>query len=216
MNEIGEDRFLTLPASGSGPGILVLHAWWGLNDFCRGFCQRLAEEGFVVLAPDLYHGQTAQTIPEAEKLRSKLKQEQVKGDILAAVAVLQEIPARTGEGLGLVGFSLGAYWGLWASLEKPDWIRAVVTFYGARNADYGSAQAAYLGHFAERDPYVAASGVKKMEQSLRAAGRPLTFYTYPGTGHWFFESDRVEAYQPEAAQLAWARSVEFFHARLGG
>ena len=207
-------NYIAVPASGKGPGVLVLPAWWGLNDFFKDLCQRLAGEGFVTLAVDLYHGKIATTVAEAEQLRSKMKGEQVKSDLLAATDQLRALPAVTGQSLGLIGFSLGAFWGLWLSLERPDAFRAVTVFYGKRNADYTSSQAAYMGHFAETDPYESASGIKKFEKSLRAAQRPAALYTYPDTGHWFFEQDRKEAYQPQAAELAWSRTVEFLKAQL--
>jgi carboxymethylenebutenolidase len=210
-----DNSYLALPKSGKGAGVLVLHAWWGLNDFFKDFCQRLAHEGFVALAPDLYHGKTATTISEAKQLRSKMNQKQVSADILSAVEQLRELPAITGKALGVIGFSLGGYWALWLSLEKPEYIKAVTVFYGTRNADYSQAQAAYLGHFAEADDWVAASGVKKLEKSLRTANHPATFYTYEGTGHWFFEEDRAEAYNAQATQLAWKRTLEFLQTQLG-
>jgi carboxymethylenebutenolidase len=88
----------------------------------------------------------------------------------------------------------------------------VILFYGTRPGDYSSAQAAYLGHFAESDEFEPASEVKQLEESLRSAGRLVTLHTYPGTGHWFFENDRVDAYNAQAARLAWQRSVEFLRA----
>ena len=215
MTVLPQELYVALPESGKGPGVIILHAWWGLNNFIKELCQRLAQEGFVAAAPDLYHGEIATIIPEAEKLRSKMKREQVSADILAAVEQIRQSPALVSQNLGVIGFSLGAYWALWLSLEKPDWIKAVTVFYGNRNADYSPAQAAYLGHFAEVDDYVAASGVKKLEKGLKAAHRPVTFYAYPGTGHWFFESDRPDAYNAKAAQLAWSRTVDFMQAQLG-
>ena len=215
MNDINQNNYLAVPESGKGACVLVLHAWWGLNEFFKDFCQHLAREGFVVLAPDLYYGKTALTIDEAKHLRSKLNQKQVCADILSAVEQLRSLPAVTSRMLGVIGFSLGGYWALWLSLEKPDAIGAVTVFYGTRNADYSLSQAAYLGHFAETDEWVAASGVKKLEKSLRAAHRPVTFYTYPGTGHWFFEEDRQDAYHAEAADLAWKRTLEFLQSQLG-
>jgi carboxymethylenebutenolidase len=215
MAEILQISYLALPASGSGPGVLVLHAWWGLNDFIKDFCQRLAGEGFVALAPDLYHGKTAATIDEAKRLRLKMKQEQASASILGALEQLSQLPAVTSQATGVVGVSLGGYWALWLSLEKPELIKAVTVFYGTKGADYSPAKAAYLGHFAESDPYTAASGVKKLEKSLRAADRPVSFYTYADTGHWFFESDREDAYHAQAAELAWGRTVAFLRANLG-
>lgn len=214
MAQIPQNNYLAVPKSGTGAGVLVLHAWWGLNDFFKDFCKRLAGEGFVAFAPDLYHGNIATTIEEAKQLRSKFKREQVSMDILSAVEQLHKLPSVTNKSLGVIGFSWGGHWALWLSLEKPESVKAATVFYGTRNADYSQARAAYLGHFAESDDWVATSGVKKLEKSLQAAQCPLTFYTYADTGHWFFEKDRKDAYNAKAAQLAWKRTVEFLRMQL--
>lgn len=215
MPESHPQGYLALPADGKGPGLLVLHAWWGLNGFFRNLCDRLAREGFVAFAPDLYHGETATTIGEAERLRGKLKQKRVAADLAEGVDFLAGREEIAGQALGVIGFSLGAYYALGLSLDRPKLVRAVVVFYGTRGGDYESARAAYLGHFAETDDWVAASGVKKLERALRAAGRPVSFYTYEATGHWFFEKDRSEAYRQEAARLAWERTITFLREHLG-
>ena len=90
MTQVPQNNYLALPKSGTGAGVLVLHAWWGLNDFFKDFCKRLVGVGFVALAPDLYHGNIATTNEEAKQLRSKLKREQVSADILSAVEQLQD------------------------------------------------------------------------------------------------------------------------------
>jgi carboxymethylenebutenolidase len=212
MIETIQNYYLATPETGKGAGVMVLHAWWGLNDFIKDFCQRLAGEGFIALAPDLYHGKIATTIEEAKQLRSKMKQEQVSKEILLAAEQLREL-STTGR-QGVIGFSLGGYWALWLSLAKPEYIKTVTVFYGTRSADYSLSQAAYLGHFAEKDDWVAASGVKKLEKNLRVANCPVTFYTYPGTGHWFFEIDRREVYNEIAAELAWKRTLQFLQTQL--
>ena len=114
-----------------------------------------------------------------------------------------------GSGLAVIGFSLGAYYALNLSAADPQHIRSVVLFYGTGGVDFSTARAEYLGHFAGDDPYESPSNVAELEESLKAAGRPVTFYTYPGTGHWFFEPDRTDAYNPAAAALAWDRTLAF-------
>lgn len=199
---------LALPATGKGPGVLVLHAWWGLNDTIKGICERLAHEGNVVFAPDLYHGKVATTIEEAGTL-SHLDADRARTEIAAAVDYLIERAGDEGRPIAVVGFSLGAYFALKLSIDDPARVRAVVVFYGTGPVDYARAQAAYLGHFAERDEFEPAAEVRALEDALRAAGRFVAFHTYPGTGHWFFEPDRTDAYDEDAAQLAWRRTIAF-------
>ena len=212
--------YLAEPAHGSGPGVLVLHAWWGLTQPFQQVCDRLAQAGFVALAPDLYRGKTATAIEEAEALVNALNQEEerVSGDIAGAVQVLRQhvaIPPAGGRGkLAVVGFSLGGAYALDLSVKEAEQIGAVVTFYSAYpGLDYSGAKAAYLCHFAEDDPYEPAESAVQMEQDLKAGGRPVTIYTYPGTKHWFFEENRPE-YDPQAARLAWERTIQFLHERL--
>ena len=206
--------FLAVPPTGKGPGVLVLHAWWGLNDTIKAFCTRLAESGFVAFAPDLYHGKVADNIPDAETLGKALDANylQAKAEIAEATLFLDERAGQAERGLAVVGFSLGAYYALDLAAADPDHIRKVVLFYGSGGADFSSSRAAYLGHFAENDPYEPGANVDELEASLRRAGRPVTFYTYPGTGHWFCEPDRPQAYNPAAARLAWDRTLAFLKA----
>jgi carboxymethylenebutenolidase len=209
--------YLAIPPSGKGTGVLVLHAWWGLTDFIRDFCDRLAQERFVALAPDLFSGKVARTIEEAEQHLSSFNEEQdVPPIVLSAVEELRKHPAVTGNGLGSIGFSLGAYWALWSAQQKPELIRAVTLFYGTNGGggDFRQSKAAFLGNFAETDPYEPAEGIQVLEKNLEGANRPTTFYTYAGTGHWFFEKDRQDAYRPQAAQLAWERTIAFLHEQL--
>ncbi len=206
--------FLAIPAMGKGQGLLVLHPWWGLNETMKALCGRLATEGFITFAPDLYRGKIAATIKDAEILSSELNETQAKSDIADAVTFLSERADLSGPGLGVIGFSLGAYFALGLSLEDPDRVRAVVVFYGTRSADYSRSKAAYLGHFAQTDDYEPASNVSSLEDALRTAGRPVTFHTYVGTGHWFFEQDRSDAYNEAAAKLSWERTVAFLREEL--
>jgi carboxymethylenebutenolidase len=203
--------FLAVPPTGKGRGVLVLHAWWGLNDTIKAFCTRLAESGFVVFAPDLYHGKVADTIPEAETLGKALDTNHLraKAEIAEATMFLYERADHPELGLAVIGFSLGAYYALDLAAADPEHIRSVVIFYGTGGDDFSNSRAAYLGHFAENDEFEPQSNVDSLEESLRHAGRPVTFYRYSDTGHWFFEPDRLQAYNPAAASLAWDRTLAF-------
>ena len=217
MTDAQPQGFLAIPPTGKGPAVLVLHAWWGLNDTIKAICNRLAESGFVAFAPDLYHGQVAVTIPEAETLGSALDTNhlQAKAEIAEATLFLGERAGQAGRGLAVICFSLGAYYALDLAAAQPEQIRSVVLFYGTGPGDFSTSKAAYLGHFAEQDPYEPSSNVDELEAALREAGRPVTFYRYPGTGHWFFEPDRTDAYNQAAANLAWERTLAFLKRSSG-
>jgi carboxymethylenebutenolidase len=212
--------YLAEPSHGSGPGVVVLHAWWGLTQPFQQVCDQLAQAGFVALAPDLYHGKTTASVEEAQALGAALDQdvERWRGDIAAAVQVLRHHEATNladerGK-LAFLGFSLGGAYALDMSVKLAQQIAAVVTFYDSYpEPDYSRASAAYLFHFAEDDSFIPAESVAQMEQALQAAGRPVTVYRYPGTKHWFFEDNRPE-YDAQAARLAWQRTIAFLHERL--
>lgn len=207
--------YLALPPAGSGPGVLVLHAWWGLTPVFRDLCERLAAAGFVALAPDLYGGRTAATIDEAEALIGTADVPAMRAAALGGLDALRGHQATRAGGLGAVGFSMGAAWALLLSTLRPDDLAAVVLFYGNGDGDFQLARAAYQGHFAPGDPWEPDEGIAQLEQTLRATGHEATFYHYPGTQHWFFEHDRPE-YDADAARQAWGRSLVFLRQQLGG
>ena len=203
--------FLAVPPTGKGHGVLVLHAWWGLNDTMKAFCTRLAESGFVAFAPDLYHGKVTDEIAEAEALGSALdaNQARAKAEIADATMFLGERAGQAERGLAVIGFSLGAYYALDLAAAEPEHIGSVVLFYGTGGGDYSNSRATYVGHFAEKDEFEPQSNVDNLEECLRRAGRPVTFHRYSDTGHWFFEPDRSQAYNRAAASLAWDRTLAF-------
>lgn len=209
------DGYLAKPAGGAGPGALVLHAWWGLTPVFTGICDHLAAAGYVALAPSLFAGrQTADTIPAAEALRDGADEEATVGPVvLAAIDQLRALPGVAPAPLAVIGFSLGAYWAVDCSQRRPDGVGAVVVFYGAGAGEFSGARAAYLGHFAEQDPYEDLDYVRELESSIREAGREATFHVYSGAQHWFVEPNRPE-YAPAAAELAWQRTHAFLAAHL--
>jgi carboxymethylenebutenolidase len=206
--------YLSVPASGTGPGVLVLHAWWGLNDTFRGVCDRLADEGFVALAPELYaNGQLATTVEEATALVRTSDPER-EARLLAALDHLLTLPERTKDRVGVVGYSMGASYAYSLSAERPDAVCSVVAYYGTGDADFTGSRAVYLGHYAHGDEWEPDADVAALERSIRSAGRPVTFHWYDGVAHWFTEPDRPE-YQQEPAAQAWERTIAHLVETLG-
>ncbi len=199
--------YTALPPGGSGPGIVLCHAWWGLNDDFRVMADRLAEAGYVVLAPDLWGGVVARDIDEAEELLTARDDAALFGAVSAALAELVEHPAVQPGPIGMIGYSMGAAWALYLSgLHKR--IGAVVGFYGNGEGDFAAARAAYQLHFATGDTWEPEEGIVALADALRAAGRAATFYAYDDVAHWFMEPGRPE-YNASAAGLAWERTLAF-------
>jgi carboxymethylenebutenolidase len=208
--------YWALPVAHRSPGVVVLHAWWGLTDCFRRVCDRLAQRNIAALAPDLYHGAVAPTDDEARRLRGELDAERALREIKTAIDFLRSHPAVLGDRVGMVGFSLGGYLALRSVRVNPSLVRAVVLFYATDGGDFRGAQASFLGHFATGDGcWAGARAVRSLEARLRAAGCEVIFHTYPGTEHSFFEADRHQAHNARAAELAWQRTVGFLHSKLG-
>ncbi|HLJ55967.1 MAG TPA: dienelactone hydrolase family protein [Chthonomonadaceae bacterium] len=209
--------FLAVPAAGAGPGVLVLHAWWGLNDTIRAFCTQLADAGFVAFAPDLYRGKVTNSISAAEALVNALNADAARAasDLAAAVTFLSQRAGPPDRGLAVLGFSLGAYFALELANADPETIRSVVLYYGTGPDDFSASRAEFLGHFAEKDEFEPLESVDALDAALKRAGRPVRLYVYPGTGHWFAEPDRPDAYDPAAASLAWERTLAFLRQPAG-
>lgn len=207
--------YLAEPESEPAGGVLVLHSWWGLNDFFRGLCDRLARHGYVALAPDLYDGRVATTIAEAKALRAQAGAARKEPVYRCLIRMIGELQRRVPGDVATLGFSMGGHWAYWLAQRPELPIAATVTFYAARDGDYSASPSAFLGHFAETDEWVSAASARRLERSLSRAGREYRLHTYDGTGHWFFEADREDAFDPEAAALAWQRTVSFLAGRLG-
>lgn len=205
--------YLASPEKPRG-GVLVLHAWWGLNDFFKNFANRLASQGFLTLAPDLYDGPVAKTVEEAKQFHSKIDDERVKRIILGATDYLRSDPSISGHKIGVIGFSMGAAWSLLLSTLKPETIGATIVFYGSYPIDFSKSQASYLGHFSPDDEWEPVADVRATEDKIRGAGREVEFHFYPGTKHWFVEEDRPVEYSRDASDLAWKRTIEFLNSKL--
>lgn len=200
--------YLSLPSAFDVPGVIVLHAWWGLNLFFKRMCDRLAAEGFAVFAPDLNEGRVANTIDEAKEIMSSLDGQRKYDVAMAAIEFLRARPEIRQGPFSLIGFSMGAAWALVLASERPEDVDKVVLFYGAGEGDFAKIKAEILGHYSDTDEWEDFDYVRSMENDMRKAGLNTTFHIYPQLPHWFFEDDRLE-FDPESAELAWRRTLEF-------
>jgi carboxymethylenebutenolidase len=208
--------YLAAPASGRGPGVLVIQEWWGLVDHIRDVCDRFAREGFVALAPDLYRGETTTDPDRAGHLMMGLEIERAARDLDGAVQALLAEPATDGPKVGAVGFCMGGALALYAACRNPR-IGAVVDFYGIHpnvKLDFSGLQAAVLGIFAERDTFVPPEVAHKLEADLKAAGKRAHCEVYPGVDHGFFNDTRPDVYDADAAARAWSEALAFLRAEL--
>jgi carboxymethylenebutenolidase len=213
---IGSAYVVGPPDHQAAPGILVLHGWWGLTPFFKRVCDRLADAGFAAIAPDLHgDGRTADTPDEAEALLASTDPNRTADLVLSTAATLRDMPLTQDGPIGVLGFSMGASWAMWIATRAPETVAATSIFYGSQDIDFLAATSAFQGHFAEHDEFVSEDQRVEMEAHLRLLEKDVDFHLYPGTGHWFFEDDREPAFDPEAAAVAWDRTIRFFRDHLG-
>lgn len=206
--------YLAEPHLGAGgPGILLLHAWWGLKPFFQRTCDRIAEQGYIVLAPDLRDGRIAQTVDEAQEMMEKSDNKQVEAIIMHAKNYLLHYPSRIGRKIDVIGFSMGASWALHVAQDRPQHVAAAIMFYGAGDVDLTRFHSRVLGHFSDVDEWEPYGEIKALEQKMKTAGLEVDFYTYAGRPHWFVEEDRPE-YDASASRLAWNRTFAFLRQTL--
>jgi carboxymethylenebutenolidase len=206
--------YLAVPASGSGPGVVVIQEWWGLNDQIKEVCDRYAGEGFVGLAPDLYRGKITDEPDEAAKLMMALNIEQAAKDMAGAVDFLTAHDLVTSKGVGVTGYCMGGGLALWLATLRPDTVEAVVPFYGiipwpAAQPDYSLLKAPVQGHYAENDDFASPEQVRKLEDELEGLGKTTEFFVYPGAEHAFSNHHRPEVHHAEHSDTAWRRTIEF-------
>ena len=208
LDMIGKPLKAYLVSPGHGrPGVLVLPSWFGLKPYFKQVCHRLADQGYTALALDYYGGRIGNTIDEAKELQQEAESDP---DVMGArVQAAKDHLAslRTGESIGILGFSMGTDWAVMTAAKEPD-VAATVLFYGGWSVDFSHMKSKVLGHYAETDEWQPFEVAKEMETNMKAAGVDVTLYTYPGTAHWFMEEDRPE-YNPAAASLAWERTFAF-------
>jgi carboxymethylenebutenolidase len=208
--------YLAPPPSGHGPGVVVIQEWWGLVDHIREVCDRLAREGFVALAPDLYRGETTTDPDAAGRLMMGLEIPRAARDLDGAVKALLDHDAVDGSRVGAIGFCMGGQLALYAATRNRR-VGAVVDFYGIHpnvTLDLSSLEAPVLGIFAEKDEFVAPEAARKLESDLKGAGKRVQLRLFEGVGHAFMNDSRPDAYDAGAAARAWADTLAFLRAEL--
>lgn len=210
--------YLAIPASGKGPGVIVIQEWWGLVPHIKDVCDRFAAEGMVALAPDLYHGKSTTSPDEAGKLMMALRIDEAEKDLRGAAQFLLNHDATTGDKVGTVGFCMGGALSLYAA-TKNSHVGACVIFYGGHpnvKPDLANLQAPVLGLYAERDGFVTPDSVRALERQLKELGKSAEMHIYPDADHGFFNDQRPGVYDEAAAKDAWQRVLKFFSAHLKG
>lgn len=214
--------YLCLPDSGSGPGVLVMQEWWGLDSGIKTMAERLAAAGFVALAPDLYHGELAEhtEMDKAGQLMSSLPPDRAARDMSAAVDYLQGRPDVTGDGIGVVGFCMGGMLSFLIAANRGDAIRAAVPFYGFPQGDgepdWAGLTAVVRGHMAEHDSFFAPEAAAALEQKLRDLGKDVVLTVHPGTGHAFMAPhNALGTLDQDTADRVWPEVTAFLHQQLG-
>ena len=207
--------YLALPAR-PGPGVIVIQEWWGLVPHIERIADRFASEGFVALAPDLYHGRQAASSDEAGKMMMSLRIDEATRDLAGAITHLKNRPDVTGSRIGTVGFCMGGALSLYAACRNSD-VGACVVFYGGHpnvKPDLAALEAPVLGLYAGKDTFVTPEVVADLDRQLTALGKRHEFHTYPEQGHAFFNDTRPEVHDPRAAADAWTRTIAFLRAEL--
>jgi carboxymethylenebutenolidase len=213
--------YLARPQSGSGPGVLLIQEWWGLDPSLKSTADRLAAAGFVTLAPDLYHGELAahDEMDKASHLMQSMPPDRAGRDMSGAVDYLANNPAVAGKQIGVVGFCMGGMLSWLIAANRPDKVSAVVPFYGFPQGnmepDWSKLTAAVSGHMAEHDDFFSPAAARALETRLRQMGKDVTLTVHPDTGHAFMGPHNALGTRNEklAAEI-WPQVFSFLRGRL--
>ncbi len=203
--------YLATPESGSGPGLVVIQEWWGLNDHIKEVADRFAAEGFVALAPDLYHGTVTEEPDEAGKEMMALNLGQAAKDLSGAIELVRE---RSGaDKVGVTGFCMGGGLTLTLAAQRPDAVSVAVPFYGVipwENAqpEWSAVEAKIVAHIAEHDDFFGPEAAAELDATLAGLGKDATFHVYDGAEHAFFNDSRPEVYHADHSTTAWQRTLD--------
>ncbi|WP_175475538.1 dienelactone hydrolase family protein [Arthrobacter sp. UCD-GKA] len=210
--------YLALPEGGHGPGVIVIQEWWGLTDHIRDVADRLAAEGFVALAPDLFGGSVAHDGAEAAKMMSQLPEEVGAKLLAGAVDYLLGLDAVTSATAGTIGFCMGGGFVLALAAQQGQKISAAVPFYGVGQGvpeSYTGVRAKIQGHYANEDSSYPVARARAQEEQIRAeSGTEVTFFYYDAPHAFHNDENPSGNYRPEAAAVAWGRAVDFLRQNI--
>lgn len=197
--------------AGPGPGVLLLHSFWGLTSSVKNLADGLADRGYTVLAPDINFGELPESEQEALDHLGAASPDRLASLVISSAALLHE---RSSEGpIAVIGFGMGGSLGLWASVRLADVITTAVSFYGSQQIDFAGSKSAYLIHLAEEDEYISDDEAAFMEATMGLESLPVEVITYAGTRHGFCEPDG-DTFDPAASEQAWERTLTFLEERL--
>lgn len=210
--------YLARPEGGTGPGLVVIQEWWGLNDHIKDVTDRFAAEGFVALAPDLYHGTVVEEPDEAGKEMMALELGRAANDLSGAIEMVRQESGN--DAIGVTGFCMGGGLTLTLACQRPDAVAVAVPWYGVipwENAqpDWSALQGKVVAHIAENDGFFGPEAAAELATTLEGLGKDATFHVYEGGEHAFFNDTRPDVYSAEHSALAWQRTLDALHGVLG-
>ena len=217
-NETAQGIVYRPSGPGKHPAVVVIHEWWGLNDWVKEQAEELARHGYVALAVDLYRGQTATDPEMAHELMRGLPQDRGVRDLTSAVSYLEGRKDVDAAKIGAIGWCMGGGFALQLAIHEPA-LKAVSINYGALAtdpADLGKIHASVVGNFGGQDHGIPATSIDAFAAQLKKQGVPVSTKIYPDAGHAFENPNNKAGYRADDAADAKTRSLELFAKTLGG
>ena len=215
-DETVQGMLYTPSGKGPFPGVIVIHEWWGLNDWVKEQASKLADQGYEALAVDLYRGKVATTADEAHELMRGVPEDRAARDLHAAFEFLKSQSNVKKDRMASIGWCMGGGYSLDVALQEPTLTAAVIN-YGHLAVDADSLKkinASILGIFGGQDRGIPVDDVKKFEQNLKQMGKKVEIVIYPNAGHAFENPNNKDGYRPDDAADAWKRTVKFLESTL--
>jgi len=215
-NETVNAVLYTPSGSGPFPAVVVIHEWWGLNDWVKDQASKLADQGYETLAIDLYRGKVATTQDEAHELMRGVPEDRARRDLLAAYDYLSSQSNVKKNKIGTIGWCMGGGYALDLALDQPKLAAAVINYghLATDDTSLSKINAPILGLFGGQDRGIPPESVNAFEQQLKKLGKKVEVKIYPDAGHAFENPNNKGGYREQDAQDAWNKTVAFLKANL--